>query len=95
MDEQTRYEDAKKRVGEIKDFYQHLVTYVVINAFLFVINRLTSPGYNWFVWPLLGWGIGLVLHALTVFGWFWGKSWEDRKIKEIMDKDAQRPGSRT
>ena len=86
MDERTRYEDARKHVGELRAFYQHLVTYIVINAFLIFVNRLTFPGYNWFIWPLLGWGIGLVLHALTVFGCFWGKSWEERKIKEIMDK---------
>ncbi len=93
MDEQTRYEDAKRHVGELKEFYQHLLTYVVINAFLIVVNRLTSPGYNWFIWPLLGWGIGLVLHALTVFGGFWGKSWEERKIKQIMDKGGPTGGS--
>ena len=95
MDERTRYEDAKRHVGELKEFYQHLVTYIVINAFFIVINRLTCPGYNWFVWPLLGWGIGLVLHGLTVLGWFWGKSSEERKIKEIMDKDGPTRGSRT
>ncbi len=88
MDEQTRYEDAKKRVGEIKEFYQHLITYVVVNAALFVINMLTSPQYLWFVWPLAGWGIGVALHALTVFGRFWGKGWEDRKIRELMEKDT-------
>lgn len=94
MDDQNRYEDAKKRVGELKEFYQHLLTYLVVNAFLIVVNRLTSPGYNWFIWPLLGWGIGLILHALTVFGHFWGKSWEERKIKEIMERDARAGGRR-
>ena len=89
MDEQTKYEDAKKRVNEIKEFYQHLVVYVLVNAFLFTVNKLTSPGHNWFIWPLLGWGLGLVLHALTVFGALWGSGWEERKIKEIMDRDSR------
>ena len=88
MDEQARYEDAKKRANEIKEFYQHLTTYVLVNAFLFAVNKLTSPGYNWFIWPLLGWGLGLVLHALSVFGRLWGRDWEKRKIKEIMDRDT-------
>lgn len=74
MDEQAGYEEAKKRAGEIRGFYQHLVTYLIVNAVLFVINRLTSPGYFWFVWPLLGWGIGVALHAVSVFGGFRGKS---------------------
>jgi hypothetical protein len=92
MDEQVRYEEAKKRVSEIRDFYQHLAMYVVINIALVVVNLLSSPGYFWFVWPLLGWGIGVALHALTVFGGFWGRAWEERKIKEILGKD-RRSGS--
>jgi hypothetical protein len=93
MDEQTRYDDAKKRVAEIRGFYQHLTTYLVVNAALFIINLLTSPGYYWFVWPLAGWGIGVALHAVSVFAGFWGKSWEERKIKEIMDRDRRADGS--
>ena len=91
MDEQARYEEAKKRVAELRDFYQHLVVYAVVNAILFTINILTSPRYYWFFWPLLGWGIGIVFHALSTFGAFWGKSWEERKIRELMDRDT-RPG---
>jgi len=93
MDEQARYDEAKKRVSEIKEFYQHLATYVVINGMLVVINLLTSPQYFWFVWPLLGWGIGVALHALSVFGGVWGKDWEERKINEIMGKDRRSGGS--
>jgi uncharacterized membrane protein len=93
MDEQARYEDAKKRVTEIRDFYQHFSVYLVVNAALVALNLLTSPGYFWFVWPLFGWGIGVAFHALSVFGGFWGRSWEDRKIKEIMDRDRRADGS--
>lgn len=89
MDEQAKYQDAKKRVEEIKEFYIHLITYIVVNAVLVVINLVTSPGYLWFAWALLGWGIGLVIHAFSVFSSFWGKSWEERKIKEIMEKDKR------
>ena len=92
MDEQVRYEEAKKRVSEIRGFYHHLAAYVVINAALVLINLLTSPRDLWFMWPLLGWGIGVALHALSVFGGLWGKAWEERKINEIMGKD-RRSGS--
>ena len=89
MDEKVRYEKAAKRAEELKEFYQHLVSYVVVNAFLVVVNLLTSPGYKWFVWPLLGWGIGVALHAAGVFGrtWFWGDEWQERKVKELMERD--------
>ena len=89
MDEQARYQEAKKRVEEIKGFYLHLASYLFVNVALIVINLLTSPEYLWFIWPLIGWGIGLIVHAFTVFGGFWGKGWEERKIKEIMEKDKR------
>ena len=92
MDEQTRYQEAKKRVEEIRGFYMHLVTYLLVNAVLVIINLLTSPQSLWFIWPLGGWGIGLILHAFSVFGGLWGKAWEERKIREIMEKD-ERTGS--
>ncbi len=93
MDEQARYDRARKRVEELREFYRHLVTYLVVNAFLFVLNKLTSPGHDWFIWPLLGWGIGIVIHAASVFGIgrLWGEGWEERKIQEIMDKDRHGP----
>ncbi len=89
MDEQTRYQEAKKRVEDIKGFYYHLVSYIVVNGFLVILNLLTSPEYFWFIWPILGWGVAIVIHAFSVFSNFWGKSWEERKIKEIMDKDKR------
>lgn len=89
MDEQTRYQEAKKRVEEIKSFYFHLISYLLVNGALIVINLLTSPDYLWFIWPIIGWGVGLIIHAVSVFSGFWGKAWEERKIKEFMEKDRR------
>jgi len=48
---------------------------------------MTSPDVLWFYWPLFGWGIGIVMHGLFVFGFgLWlGQEWEEKKIEEIMD----------
>ena len=90
MDEQTRYQEAKKQVEEIKGFYFHLVSYLLVNAVLVVVNLLTSPDYLWFIWPIMGWGVGLIIHGVSVFGGLWGKSWEERKIKEIMEREKRK-----
>jgi hypothetical protein len=59
---------AIKRLKKRRDFYGHLVAYVVFNSFLVVIWALTNPhGYFWPVWPLAGWGIGVVLNAWDVY----------------------------
>jgi uncharacterized protein YhhL (DUF1145 family) len=90
-----RYEKAKKRVKELKKFYRNLVTYVVINIILIIINLVTSPGSLWFYWVTIFWGIAILLHASKVFvlkGKFLGEEWEERKIKEIMEKEGKSKG---
>jgi hypothetical protein len=88
MEDQETYNRAKKRVRQIKGFYIHATVYLFVNALLIVINLVTSRAEIWFFWPLIGWGIGLAAHALSVFGLggFLGAEWEERKIKEITDK---------
>ncbi len=45
-------------------FFVHLVVYVLVGAMLVVVSMQTSPDYFWAKWPLMGWGIGLFVHAL-------------------------------
>ena len=87
--EEERYFKARKRVEEIKGFYGNLIAYIVVNIGLMVLNLLTSPGYLWFFWPMLGWGIGVLFHGMKVFNYmpFFGKDWEEKKIQEFMEKD--------
>jgi hypothetical protein len=86
--EETKYQKAKERVEAIKGLYIHLTVYVIVNLILFSINMIVSPDGLWFLWPLTGWGIGLAFHALTVFGFSraFGADWEERKIRELMEK---------
>jgi len=90
-----KYEKAKKRVDELKKFYGNLVTYAVINVVLIIINLVTSPGSLWFYWVTIFWGIAVLLHASRVFvlrGKFLGEEWEQKKIKEIMEKEGKSKG---
>ncbi|CAA7386377.1 2TM domain-containing protein [Chryseobacterium fistulae] len=83
--ENRAYERASKRVKEIKGFYGNLTSYCLVIPFLFILNLITSPQHLWFYWPMLGWGIGIIAHAIHTFGI--GKDWEERKIKELMEKE--------
>lgn len=87
--EAERYYRAQKKVKEIREFYEHLAVYILINPIVIAVNLMTSPGYLWFIWCLMGWGVGLILHGLTVFNLppFFDKDWEERKIKEILEKE--------
>ncbi|MBQ4822394.1 2TM domain-containing protein [Aquimarina sp. MMG016] len=93
--EDEKYKYAKKRVDDERGFYTHLTFYIVINLIVLFINtNFQSQGFkNWAQWhlyitPLL-WGIGLLFHGLKVFknNFIFGKNWEERKIKQLMDKD--------
>ncbi|WP_010134108.1 2TM domain-containing protein [Ochrovirga pacifica] len=83
--EQEKYTRAKKRVEELYKFYWNLSSYLVVIPFLIFINYMTSWGFQWFWYPLFGWGLGLALHAIKLF--VLGTNWRDRKIREIMEQD--------
>jgi hypothetical protein len=82
------YEKASKRVKDLKGFYGNLTSYCLVIPFLFILNMITSPEQLWFYWPMLGWGIGLLAHAVNTFGI--GKDWEERKIKQLMEEEKSR-----
>lgn len=83
-----RYREARRHACKVRGFYTHLLVYVLVNAGLFAINYVTTPGRFWFAWTTFGWGIGLLAHALSVFafgGWL-GPRWEDRKVREYLSR---------
>ncbi|PQJ62308.1 2TM domain-containing protein [Photobacterium angustum] len=84
-------EDEKQAINYvkgIKGFYSNLTTYVLVISALFVINYFTSPGYWWAVWPALGWGIGIVSHALSAFEVLniFGPEWEKKQVEKRLGR---------
>ena len=86
-EQEIKYQKAKERVTVLRDFYRHLSVYVIVNLGLFLINMAVSPEALWFIWPLMGWGIAIALHALRVFVEAPGSSWEEKKLAELMEKE--------
>ncbi|WP_166386389.1 MULTISPECIES: 2TM domain-containing protein [unclassified Polaribacter] len=93
---------AKHRVDEIKKFYKHLVTYVLVNLFLafiwnfsfklfgdFIVSNQFNRGENIYLPIWFIWGVFLVFHGIKTFGFsnLFGKDWEERKIGEFMKND--------
>ncbi len=74
-------DQARKRIKELREFYSHLGTFVGVNLFLIMVNLLTSPEFFWFMFPLFGWGIGLIAHGSKVYAA--GTDWEERKMQEL------------
>jgi len=98
---ETKYERAQKKVKAIKGFYSHLAFYLVFNValllvkgklFNFLVEKSGDTAFGeWFDWnvlltPIL-WGIGLLIHGLCVFNHKLFNGWEERKIKEYLEKE--------
>ena len=61
-------ERAVKHLKKRRDFYGHLLVYVLINGVLVVIWAMTNPnGFFWPMFPILGWGVGVVLNGWDVY----------------------------
>ncbi len=91
-EKELKYLRAKERLDEVRKFYTKLVRSLLLIVFLAGVNYfLNEWRYMWFLWAAFGIGIGLVSNAIKVFGVnpFFGRDWEDRKIREFMEKDEQ------
>lgn len=77
-----KYIKAQKRVNQIKQFYNHLKVYIIVNILLFgaklkLFDFFNEQGiqdegfYDWLEWNTIGtpiaWGIGLIIYGLYVF----------------------------
>lgn len=94
---EEKYNRAKKKVKQVKDFYNHLTVYIIINVLLILIHmglfqngvfQLDYPTLSMFTTPFF-WGIGLLFHGLYVFqdSFTFFRKWEERKMKEYMEQD--------
>ena len=87
MTNRKQVKQAFEHVAAIKGFYWHLAAFVSVVTGLLVINALTEGDW-WVQWVFFGWGVGIVAHALAVFG---GKPqfvrrWEQKKVRQLVER---------
>jgi hypothetical protein len=88
----NKYMRAVERVEEIKGFYSSLIAYCIVIPFLvFIYFKYTPHSMQWFWFPALGWGMGLLFQGFKAFNYnpILGSDWEDRKIQEFMKEDEK------
>ena len=88
MNNQEAYQKAKKRVEAKIGFRIHLIVYIAVITLLAIINLSTSREYIWFKWPLMGWGIAVIIHALSVFKFSGKSNLKEKMIEKEMEKEA-------
>lgn len=79
---------ALAHVRKVKSFYVHLTQYLIVIPILAGINLYGYPQYLWFVWPALGWGMGVAAHGLSVFNAvpFLNGDWERRQVEKHLGR---------
>ena len=65
--EEELRERAIRRLKKKRDFQGHLIVYVLVNTFIVIIWAVTNAGFFWPIFPIVGWGIGVVMHAWDVY----------------------------
>jgi signal transduction histidine kinase len=90
-DERKAYERARRRAAREAGFYVHLMWYGIVIGSLLVLNLVVSPGFEWWVFPALGWGIGLASHFGAVYGWRWI---HERVFEPAVQREVQREVTR-
>ena len=107
---EDKYERAKKKVKAIKGFHGHLWVYILVNVLLLLLRadilsvvtgrEVKIYAEEWIHWNILSswflWGIAVLIHGLYVYRHKFGfiKTWEERKIKELMDKEENKNNER-
>ncbi len=86
--EDKRYLKAKEKVEAIKGFFGNLTAYCIVIPCLAWLNYVTTD-FPWVIFPTLGWGFGILMHGMEAYGYnpLWGKRWEEKKIRELMEKE--------
>ena len=77
---------ARKRAGAKLGWYVHATVYVLVNAVLFMLASQGAGHRQWTIYPALGWGLGLVLHGVSVFLLGSGSSLRDRMVQKERDR---------
>lgn len=82
--EQLAQRRAKAKLG----WFIHATVYVAVNAGLIAISAIT--GRNWAIYPALGWGLGLLMHGISVWAFAPGGG----MLERLVERERTRLGAR-
>lgn len=92
-------QEMRKRVRALKEFYQSLIIYGLVNAGLVVVWAVSGGGYFWPIWVMVGWGLGLGVSAVSLgllpqlsslFPVF-SEDWEEGQLQKMRRHQSAKP----
>ena len=88
LNKKKAFRKATMKAKKLREFYGHLRTYFMVNLFFFIVNWMDNSGEWWVLYPIIGWGFCLTIHAMDTFSPFkeYDDDWEERKARELVKK---------
>jgi hypothetical protein len=84
IDETELRDRALKGLKKRRDLHAHMLIYTMVNTFIVIIWALTSRhGFFWPIFPMVGWGIGVVMNAWDVWR---GDDFDEARIVREMNR---------
>ena len=77
---------ARKRAGAKLGWYTHAAVYLLVNGAMFLASIYGLRQRPWTIYPALGWGLGLTLHAIAVFLLGSGSSLRERLVQKERER---------
>ena len=85
---------ARRRAGAKLGWYAHAAVYLVVNVFLFALSEYGMGQRRWSIYPMFGWGLGLVLHGVAVFVLGTGSGLRERLVEKERERLRRERGPR-
>ena len=87
MDNTFEYRQAKRQVERKVRFAFHVAIYFVVNAALILYHGEHRDTPLWSFGPVIGWGIGVLFHGLSVALRAPNAGWKQRMIQAELNKN--------
>ncbi len=86
-------QQVREHVRKLSRFYTDALIYAIVNLGLILIWAISGGGYFWPIWVIIGWGIGLGVHAFSLglipqmnaMVPFMTAEWEDQEVRRILN----------
>ncbi len=84
--------EIREKVRSQRDFYRHVSIYCLVSFAAVLIWAISGGGGLWPIWIILGWGIFLAFHAVSLglfpavqeYLPFFSPEWEEQQVKQAM-----------
>jgi hypothetical protein len=83
---------ARKRAGAKMGWYIHLAIYLLFNLYFLAASDVGFGHRRWTAFPMFGWGLGLLLHGVSVFVLGKGSSLRERMVQRERERLLRQRG---